>query len=167
MDGAPYQRSTHAVWELTLACNLACGHCGSRAGARRARELSPAEALVVAGRLADGGVREVTLIGGEAYLRPDWADVARALAARDVVVTLVTGGLGLTARLAGMLAEAGVAGASVSLDGLEATHDALRGVPGSWRAALGAIGHLRAAGVPTAVNSQINRTRLPELEALY
>ncbi len=22
-----------AVWELTLACNLKCGHCGSRAGA--------------------------------------------------------------------------------------------------------------------------------------
>ena len=22
----------HVVWEITLACNLKCGHCGSRAG---------------------------------------------------------------------------------------------------------------------------------------
>ena len=22
----------HVVWELTLACNLKCSHCGSRAG---------------------------------------------------------------------------------------------------------------------------------------
>lgn len=167
MESDAYQRTTHAVWELTLACNLACGHCGSRAGARRPRELTPAEALTVVDRLADGGVHEVTLIGGEAYLRKDWADIARALVSRDVVVTLVTGGLGLSARLAELLAAAGVSGASVSLDGLEATHDAWRGVPGSWRAALAAIGHLRAAGVPTAVNSQINRRSLPELEALY
>ena len=24
----------HVVWEITLACNLKCGHCGSRAGKR-------------------------------------------------------------------------------------------------------------------------------------
>ena len=24
----------HVVWEVTLACNLKCSHCGSRAGRR-------------------------------------------------------------------------------------------------------------------------------------
>jgi MoaA/NifB/PqqE/SkfB family radical SAM enzyme len=38
-------RDAYAVWELTLKCNLACGHCGSRAGDRRDDELSPEEAL--------------------------------------------------------------------------------------------------------------------------
>ena len=32
------------VWEITLACDLACQHCGSRAGRRRRDELSTAEA---------------------------------------------------------------------------------------------------------------------------
>src|SRR5512145_645382 len=33
------------VWELTRACNLRCGHCGTSAGRRRACELSTAEAV--------------------------------------------------------------------------------------------------------------------------
>lgn len=29
-----YETATpvHVVWEITLACNLKCSHCGSRAG---------------------------------------------------------------------------------------------------------------------------------------
>ena len=34
-----------AVWELTLACNMRCGHCGSRAGRARPDELDTEEAL--------------------------------------------------------------------------------------------------------------------------
>src|SRR5262245_28219769 len=63
---------TYAVWELTLRCDLACRHCGSRAGRARPDELSTEEALDVVRQLAELGTREVTLIGGEAYLRDDW-----------------------------------------------------------------------------------------------
>ncbi|MGZ5971002.1 MAG: hypothetical protein ACXWP4_25205, partial [Polyangiales bacterium] len=38
-------RPIYAVWELTLACDLACRHCGSRAGRARPDELSTEEAL--------------------------------------------------------------------------------------------------------------------------
>ena len=37
----------HVVWEITLACDLKCLHCGSRAGRRRPDELSTAECLDV------------------------------------------------------------------------------------------------------------------------
>lgn len=40
------------VWELTLACNLRCKHCGSFAGNRRERELDLEESLRVADQLA-------------------------------------------------------------------------------------------------------------------
>ena len=59
----------HVVWELTLACNLKCSHCGSRAGKRRPNELTTDEALEVVEALARLGTRELTIIGGEAYLR--------------------------------------------------------------------------------------------------
>src|SRR6201990_3784063 len=68
----------HVVWEITLACNLKCNHCGSRAGKRRADELSTAECLDVVRQLAAAGTREITLIGGEAYLRRDWLEIAAA-----------------------------------------------------------------------------------------
>jgi MoaA/NifB/PqqE/SkfB family radical SAM enzyme len=43
------------VWELTLACNLRCKHCGSIAGSKRQDELSLEENLRVADQLAAGG----------------------------------------------------------------------------------------------------------------
>ena len=67
------------VWEITLACNLRCGHCGATAGHARPDELSPAEALRLADDLAALPVLEVTLMGGELFLRPDWLAIAERL----------------------------------------------------------------------------------------
>ena len=58
----------YVVWELTLKCDLACRHCGSRAGKAREAELSMAEARDVVAQLAELGARELAFIGGEAYL---------------------------------------------------------------------------------------------------
>ena len=62
-------RPRNCVWELTLACNLRCVHCGSRAGHVRPRELSTAECLDVVHQLAGLGTELVTLSGGEPTLR--------------------------------------------------------------------------------------------------
>ena len=72
-------RPIYAVWEITLRCDLACVHCGSRAGRARPDELDTAECLDLVEQMADLGVREVTLIGGEAYLRDDWLDIVQAI----------------------------------------------------------------------------------------
>jgi len=156
----------YAVWELTLRCDLACGHCGSRAGRPRERELSTAEALDLVAQMAGVGVTEVTLIGGEAYLRDDWTEIARAIRKAGMRCTVTTGGRGLTAERARAAADAGVQSVSVSLDGMEAAHDRQRGLAGSFRAALAAIAHLREAGIPVAANSQINRLSFPDFDSL-
>ena len=75
-------RPIYAVWEITLACDLACRHCGSRAGRARPDELSTEECLDLVRQMAALGVREVTLIGGEAYLREDWLEIVRGDRAR-------------------------------------------------------------------------------------
>lgn len=154
------------VWEVTLRCDLACRHCGSRAGRERPDELTTAEALDLVQQLAALGIREVTLIGGEAYLRPDWLELVAAIRSAGMACTMTTGGRGLTAERARAAAAAGIRSVSVSVDGGEAAHDSLRGVPGSYRAALAALGHLRDAGVLIAANTQINRLSLPDLPAL-
>src|SRR5580693_5260357 len=81
-------RPVYAVWEVTLACDLACRHCGSRAGRARPDELTTAEALDLVDQMARLGVKEVTLIGGEAYLRPDWLDLVRALRGHGIPVAM-------------------------------------------------------------------------------
>lgn len=157
---------TYAVWEVTLACDLACRHCGSRAGHARPEELTTAECLDVVEQLADLGVREVTLIGGEAYLRDDWTQLIRASRARGMRTSMTTGGRGFTAERAAAAREAGLSAVSVSIDGLEATHDRLRGVSGSHRAAVAALANARAVGLPYTVNTQINRLSAPEIPAV-
>jgi len=160
-------RRAYAVWELTLACNLACGHCGSRAGAARSAELDTDEALDLVRQMADLGIDEVTLIGGEAFLRRDWLTIARAIRDAGMGCSVTTGGYGVSGETARRMADSGIGQVSVSVDGLEPTHDRLRGRPGSWRACLATMRHLRAAGLPVACNTQINRLSAPELAPLY
>jgi radical SAM protein with 4Fe4S-binding SPASM domain len=162
-----YYRTTYAVWEVTLKCNLACMHCGSRAGSARQRELSTAEALDLIQQLATIGVKEVALIGGEAFLRPDWLCLADAITRAGMLCSMVTGGFGISAATAQRMKDAGIALVSVSIDGLENTHDRLRGRRGSWHWCFETLRTLREAAIVTAANTQINRLSAPELPALY
>jgi radical SAM protein with 4Fe4S-binding SPASM domain len=156
-------RPIYVVWEITLRCDHACDHCGSRAGPVRDDELDTAELLAVADALVELGTREVTLIGGEAYLRSDVYRIVSHLASAGVRVTMQTGGRGLTAARALALREAGLSAVGVSIDGTASVHDTLRASPGSHAAAMRAIEHARAAGLIVTSNSQINRLNMHEL----
>lgn len=159
-------RPIYAVWEITLRCDHACEHCGSRAGPVRDDELSTAELLEVADALVRLGTREVTLIGGEAYLRSDVYTLVEHLARQGVRVTMQTGGRGLTADRAKRLAGAGMSAVGVSIDGTASVHDTLRASPGSHASAMRAIEHARAAGMVVTSNSQVNRLNMHELPAI-
>jgi radical SAM protein with 4Fe4S-binding SPASM domain len=63
--------------------------------------------------------------------------------------------------------EAGLLSVSVSVDGLRETHDALRGVVGSYDSAMEALTELRAAGIPVSTNTQVSRAALYEIEDLF
>jgi radical SAM protein with 4Fe4S-binding SPASM domain len=160
-------RPVYVVWELTLRCDQLCTHCGSRAGAARPGELTTEEAIGVVAQLAAMGTREVVLIGGEAYLHPGFLPIVEALALAGIRPTMTTGGQQITAAAAAAMARAGLHLASVSIDGLEPTHDLMRAGRGSFRAATAALAHLRSAGVRTAANTNVNRLNQDDLEGLY
>lgn len=162
----PVPRPSLAVWEFTLACDHRCLHCGPRAGEARPNELTTDEALRMVDDLAEAGVGEVVLIGGEAYLRNDFLLVIRRIRERGMTCTMTTGGLGMTRARADAMVEAGIESVSVSIDGLEAAHDKLRNRPGSWQRAFEALRNLRAAGARVACNSQINQVNFGDHEPL-
>jgi radical SAM protein with 4Fe4S-binding SPASM domain len=159
-------RPVHAVWEITLACDLKCEHCGSRAGKARRDELSTQECLDIVDELAALGTREVTLIGGEAYLRRDFPQIIAAITAAGMECTLQSGGRNLNEQRVAAAVAAGVRSAGISIDGLRDLHDELRGVRGSFDAAVASLRRLREHGVVTSVNTQITRAVLGELDAL-
>ncbi len=157
----------YVVWELTLRCDHACTHCGSRAGAARAHELTTAQALEVVDQLAAMGAGEVVLIGGEAYLHEGFLEVIAALDARSITPVMTTGGRGVSAELARAMAAAGMQRVSVSVDGLETTHDRMRARRGSFAGALAALSNVREAGMVATANTNLNRLNASDLEALY
>jgi Y-X(10)_GDL-associated radical SAM protein len=156
----------HVVWEITLACDLKCLHCGSRAGHRRAAELSTRECLQVVDALADLGTREISLIGGEAYLRKDWTEIVRAIRSHGMYCAIQTGGRNLNPKRLKDAVDAGLNGLGVSLDGLAPLHDRVRNVAGSFDHAIDTLRRARAAGLSTSVNTQIGAETMADLPAL-
>ena len=156
----------YVVWETTLACNLKCIHCGSRAGHRRAKELTTAECIDVIKQLAELGTREISIIGGEAFIRRDWLTIVRAIHDHGIDCTMQTGGYKLSRDMIKAAADAGLLGLGVSVDGLEPLHDRLRGVAGSYREALRVLNDCRDIGLVSSVNTQITALTMPQLAAL-
>src|SRR5262245_18034471 len=165
-DDYRHQRPIFVVWELTLACDLRCVHCGSRAGQPRRNELTTDECRTVIEDLAELGTREVTLIGGEAYLRRDWLDIVRAIRAAGMGCSLQSGGRRLARGRLLAAREAGLQSLGISLDGLPDLHDRLRGVPGSFAAAIGALRSAHDLGLPTTANTQLTAAVVPQLPEL-
>ena len=160
-------RPIYTVWEITLKCDLACRHCGSRAGRSRPDELTTEEALDLVDQIAALGNKEVTVIGGEAYLHPNWMEIVKRVRSHGMVCTMTTGGRGVTPELAAQAKDAGLQSVSVSVDGLRDTHDALRGVKGSFDSAFEAFKNLKAVGIPVNANTQIGRASIREIEDVF
>lgn len=161
-------RPVYAVWEVTLKCDLRCIHCGSRAGKARPDELSTGEALDLIDQMAGMNVREISFIGGEAYLRGDWLQLVTRCRERGILVQMTTGAWGLTRDRLVAARDAGLQGVSISVDGFEQVHDTLRGRKGSFAAVKRTFADLRRLqDLRITANTQINRTNLREIEPLF
>jgi radical SAM protein with 4Fe4S-binding SPASM domain len=161
-------------WETTSACNLACVHCrrldvgADQAGGESPSELSTSRAIDLVEQLAAFSPKPLLVLsGGEPLLRPDIHTVARHATQRGLAVALATNGTLVGSEVAAQIAADGIRRVSVSLDGADAqTHDAFRGVHGSFAAALAGIAALRAAGVPVQLNTTVSRHNLGQLDRL-
>lgn len=155
-------------WELTARCNLRCVHC--RAEAQEdfaAGELSTREILEVARGIREAGDPIVILTGGEPLVRPDFFEIAGECAKLFTRVALATNGTLIDDGLAGRIVETGIQRVSISLDAARAeTHDAFRGLEGSFDSALAGFDALKRAGASVQVNVTITRQNDAEIEDL-
>jgi radical SAM protein len=159
------------IWEVTRACALACVHCRADAIHRRdPRELTTQEGfrLVDQVRAFEGRPPLFVLTGGDPMRRPDLAELVRYAADAGLTVALTPSGTAAAtpARLK-ELKDAGLSRIAVSLDGPDPeTHDAFRGVRGSYNWTMRIIEATIALGLPLQINSTISRITLPTLEAM-
>jgi MoaA/NifB/PqqE/SkfB family radical SAM enzyme len=148
-------RPVGAKLELTYACNLRCAFCytdSPRRTLERTVEMSDDDWRSIVAEVIELGVIEAVVTGGEPLLRRSLAlEVVERLDAAGIGVTVNTNGWFVDAAVADRFAAArsGLA-VHVSLDGTTPElHDRARGVPGSWRRAVAAIGLLVDRGVST------------------
>ena len=83
-----------------------------------------------------------------------------------MLCSIVTGARQLTQERVSRALIAGIGKISISIDGLQRTHDEIRGSVGSWEAAVAAARRVVANGIDLSVNTQINRLTMPELPAV-
>ena len=154
-------------WNLTGACHLRCPHCYLDARERRPGELSTEEALRLIDQMAESGTELLILTGGEPLARKDIYQLASHASAQDIGVVLGTTGTPITLARARRLREAGVTAAGISLDSLApARHDAFRGVPGAWKAAVRGMEACREEGLELLVHTtalKMNREEVADI----
>lgn len=153
-------------WELTLACNLRCNHCASAAGLPRHNELTKEEALKICDQFPDLLVQQVDFTGGEALINPYWAEIALHLKDLEISTNIVTNGLALNSEVVSKMKDVGISNVGISLDGLEKTHDYIRGHKGSFEQVLRGIKMLQQENIHTLVITTVNNLNIYELPAI-
>ncbi len=103
--------------------------------------------------------------GGEPFLRNDLYDILGYVRKYGYAAALMSNGTLITPADARRLASLGVSEVQVSLDGLEAVHDGIRG-EGAFRRALEGLKNLVAGGVPASINLTLSRLNSGELAGL-
>jgi radical SAM protein with 4Fe4S-binding SPASM domain len=158
----------HPVWEMTTACNLRCIHCHAAGGKRAADELTTDEAKRLLDQLAMvPEFRMMAFTGGEPLVRRDLFELLAYSQALGFTNTMATNATLVDDDVARRLRRYGLAIAAVSLDGFDAeTHDTVRGIAGSFDAAVKGMRALRRAGIVLHINITAMEYNVAQLEGL-
>lgn len=150
MNSIKYLRAPIFVWwDVTYACNLHCRQCYSSAGKVHPNELSTEEAKRLIRELGEMKVFYIYFLGGEPLLREDIFELAKCARECKIATMMSTNGWFVTPEIASRLEKTGFMHVRVSLDGATAeTHDAIRGVKGSFDRAIRAIQLLKQKNIP-------------------
>ncbi len=156
---------------LTEGCNLACRHCwmGPRFDATGRHDPTlPVELFETAIREAKPlGLSGVKLTGGEPLLHPRFPRLLEIVRREELKLTIETNGLLCTPEIAAEIAKVSNRFVSVSIDGTDAaTHEWVRGVPGSFEAARQAVRNLATAGTRPQVIFSVMRGNAAQADAM-
>lgn len=153
--------------EVTLCCNMRCLHCGSAAnGLPRKEELSLEQWKDVIDQLIDLGTEFFTISGGEPFVWPHWRELAKYITEKGGMLSIITNAYNITDADITFLKDIGITNIAISIDGLQAAHDKIRGIKGAFAKATDVIKKCKQAGVKVAVSTSLNKINFQDLEPL-
>jgi radical SAM family uncharacterized protein len=148
--------------KLTYNCNLRCKMCPF--WKRSNKDLSTETEKTILRRIYDSGACAIAFEGGEPLLRKDLREILAFSRSLPLQTSLVTNGTLLASRI-DEIAQYINGAIYVSLDGLEKTHDAIRGVSGSFERTIEGITEA-SKRVSVIINTTIMDENIDEIEDL-
>lgn len=150
-----------AHWELTYRCNERCTHCYLDVFSPNANvpgELTTEECFRAIDQLADLGVLNLSLSGGEILVRKDIFEIAQYARSKGFLLRLFSNGLLIKPQVADRIAELHPYAVEISVYGADAaTHDAITQVPRSFELTTRALTLLHERGVRTVMKTPLMR----------
>ena len=165
MKGTPYD--FFVQWHLTERCNLRCRHCYQSGTVPEMSYEEICRAIDNIGKAFQSWVTEYEMemspsfhfTGGEPLLRKDLFPILDYARQSGFSISLMSNGTLIDSEMARRIREAQVNDVQISLDGLETTHDSLRG-KGSFQRTLKGINNLVSQGVEANINLTVSRINM-------
>lgn len=157
-------------YELTRACDLVCLHC--RACAQKLRdpdELGTAQSKALIDQLREfPDPPMLILTGGDPLKRDDIYELIAYAAESGVDVSITPSATPLVNRDSiRKLRDAGISRMAISVDGADAaTHDANRGVAGSFAHSMEVLRIARELGVQTQINTTLTPANVDQIDSM-
>lgn len=165
---------TTLFWETTLRCNAFCKHCGSRAGGNQKceDELTTEEIKKVFQDIADKYDAKkvfINVTGGEPLLRKDLFEVMEYAHSLGFYWGMTSNGILINDGIIEKMKNTGMIAISISIDGLEKSHDEFRQVKGSYAKITENVKKLKAAKFLNnlQITTVVNKSNIHELPELY
>lgn len=155
-------------WNITGRCNLKCRHCYMESPDIKYGHVSTKDIERLVDQFAAANVMEVSLTGGEPFMRKDLMQILEMVAARGIWLgQIYSNGLLIKQKHLDRIKELGFLPAfQISFDTVNG-HDDMRGVKGVVKPTVKAIRFLVEAGFPVVVATSIDRRNVGGLEVTY
>lgn len=153
-------------WEVTNACNLRCRHCYVAAAEKLEGELSTNEALKLIEELDRIGITDITISGGEPFLRSDLWQIIEEIKSRRIPFMIYTNATLLNEEKLKKLADFDTKAISVSLNGATAkTHNFVQNAD-TFEKVIGTIKKLNDYGIKVQVLFTLMKVNSGEFDEL-
>ncbi len=165
---APNPYLTAIQWCVTGKCNLHCRHCYMQSPSGRYGELPFEEMARLVGQFERANVLQVSLTGGEPFLRKDIGEIIALLAERRICLTCIySNGLLITDdHLVSIKKNGFMPSFQISFDGV-GTHDYMRGCQGTEAGVIEAIQRIESFGFPVVVSTSLDSMTVRQLMNTY
>ena len=156
----------NAHFTITDRCHMRCVHCYLHH--RKEAELNTQEALHVLDELANAGTLNLTLTGGEPFVRPDLYELLQRATELRFAMRLFTTAMHIDDVWADRLAELGIFRVEVSVySGIAADHDAVTKLAGSWERTIAGVRRLRERGIAVTLKTPVMRFNFESYRTLF